>query len=197
MNHIYLHHVDGWVHMHCLSKEGMVPGFSGGSSLCRSTFKPTGLTGRAALGVLNSHCSQDLEADHNPVLLTMLWECLTKTDISVCVPCPDESLSTRLDVSLPALCGCHGEARAPTIKSHLPLAWPPTAGPPSRQPWLIAPREWQRGGRREKGRALEEGQKRGGGGEGNKRGWKGWGRRKGRRRRERDTSRCPLVYSGV
>lgn len=39
--------------------------------------------------------------------------------VCVCVFCPDESLSTRLHVSLPALCGCHGEFRAPVIKSHL------------------------------------------------------------------------------
>lgn len=51
--------------------------------------------------------------------------------LSVCVSCPDEFLSTRLDVSLPALCGCHGEFRALVIKSHLPSARPPTA-------WLLS-----------------------------------------------------------
>ena len=42
------------------------------------------------------------------------------------------------------LCSRHGEARALAIKSHLPSAWPHTAWLLSRQPWLMAPREWQR-----------------------------------------------------
>lgn len=103
----------------------------------------------------------------------------------VSVPCPDESLSTRLDVSLPALCGCHGEARPPAIKSHLPSAWPPTAQPPSQQPWLIAPREWQSEWREDKIKR-EEGEKRSGRQSGCERG--GERRKRGRRRRiEKET----------